>query len=137
MPTITHIDESLMQVLTESADVALLAGSRIYAVQAPQGVAMPCVVVTRESGLRDIGMHMLGHTGMVRATYTVSCLGQSLMDVRNLSRAVRNLLQFKKTDAIRLATVRTDDDLQEPPNNGEQLPIYRTDLSVDVTYTET
>jgi len=32
--------------------------------------------------------------------------------------------------------VKDDDDAQEPPANGEQLPIYRTDVSVEITYTE-
>lgn len=136
MPTTTHIDESLVQLLSADADIAMTVGSRIYAVQAPQGTTLPCIVYQRESLGRGPYMHMQGMTGITRVTFTVSAVGESLLEVRNLARAIRTALQFKRTEAIRLAVVKDDDDAQEPPANGEQLPIYRTDVSVEVTYTE-
>jgi hypothetical protein len=136
MPTTTHIDESLVQLLSADADIALAVGGRIYAVQAPQGTTLPCIVYQRESLGRGPYMHMQGMTGITRVTFTVSAVGESLLEVRNLARAIRTALQFKRTEAIRLAVVKDDDDAQEPPANGEQLPIYRTDVSVEVTYTE-
>lgn len=136
MPTTTHIDESLVQLLSADADISLAVGSRIYAVQAPQGTTLPCIVYQRESLGRGPYMHMQGMTGITRVTFTVSAVGESLLEVRNLARAIRVALQFKRTEAIRLAVVKDDDDAQEPPANGEQLPIYRTDVSVEITYTE-
>jgi len=136
MPTTTHIDESLVQLLSADAGIALAVGSRIYAVQAPQGTTLPCIVYQRESLGRGPYMHMQGMTGITRVTFTVSAVGESLLEVRNLARAIRTALQFKRTEAIRLAVVKDDDDAQEPPANGEQLPIYRTDVSVEITYTE-
>ncbi len=136
MPTTTHIDESLVQLLSADADIAMTVGSRIYAVQAPQGTTLPCIVYQRESLGRGPYMHMQGMTGITRVTFTVSAIGESLLEVRNLARAIRVALQFKRTEAIRLAVVKDDDDAQEPPSNGEQLPIYRTDVSVEITYTE-
>lgn len=136
MPTTTHIDESLVQLLSADAGIALAVGGRIYAVQAPQGTALPCIVYQRESLGRGPYMHMQGMTGITRVTFTVSAVGESLLEVRNLARAIRTALQFKRTEAIRLAVVKDDDDAQEPPANGEQLPIYRTDVSVEITYTE-
>lgn len=136
MPTTTYIDESLVQLLSADADISLAVGGRIYAVQAPQGTALPCIVYQRESLGRGPYMHMQGMTGIARVTFTVSAVGDSLIEVRNLARAIRAALQFKRTEAIRLAVVKDDDDAQEPPNNGEQLPIYRTDVSVEITYTE-
>lgn len=136
MPTTTHIDESLVQLLSADAGIALAVGSRIYAVQAPQGTTLPCIVYQRESLGRGPYMHMQGMTGITRVTFTVSAVGESLLEVRNLARAIRTALQFKRTEAIRLAVVKDEDDAQEPPANGEQLPIYRTDVSVEITYTE-
>jgi hypothetical protein len=136
MPTTTHIDESLVQMLSADADISLAVGSRIYAVQAPQGTTLPCIVYQRESLGRGPYMHMQGMTGITRVTFTVSAVGESLLEVRNLARAIRTALQFRRTEAIRLAVVKDDDDAQEPPANGEQLPIYRTDVSVEITYTE-
>lgn len=136
MATVTHIDEALRQLLTADAEVAMQAGSRIYQVQAPQGTAFPCVVFARESQLKDPFTHMLGPGALIRATYTFSCISDNLLAVRNLTRAVKAALQYKSNTAIRLAVVRSDDDQIEPAPGGEQLPIYRTDLSVEVTYSE-
>jgi hypothetical protein len=136
MPTTTHIDESLVQLLTADADIAMQVGGRIYAVQAPQGAGLPCIVYQRDNTGRGPYMHMRGMTGITRVSFTISAIGASLIEVRNLARAIRLALQFKVTDSIRLAVVKSDDDTQEPPANGEQLPIYRTDLSVEITFTE-
>ena len=136
MPTTTHIDESLVQLLAADADIAMQVGSRIYAVQAPQGAGLPCIVYQRDNTGRGPYMHMRGMTGITRVSFTISAIGESLIEVRNLARAIRLALQFKVTDSIRLAVVKSDDDTQEPPANGEQLPIYRTDLSVEITFTE-
>lgn len=136
MATVTHIDEALVQLLAADAEVALQAGSRIYQVQAPQGTAFPCIVFSRDTQLKDPFTHLLGAGELIRATYTFSCISDNLLAVRNLARAVKAALQYKSNSAIRLAVVRTDDDQQEPAASGEQLPIYRTDMSVDVTYRE-
>ena len=137
MPSVTYIDEVLRQELAADATIASLVGSRIFSTQAPQGTALPCVVYAQDQNSRGPFMHMRGLSGITRVTFTISCLGTSLMDVRNLSRAVRTVLQYRQSAAIRLAVVKTDDDTTEPPAGGEQLPIYRTDLSVEITFTET
>lgn len=136
MPTVSHIDEALVQVLAADADIAMQAASRIYQVQAPQGTAFPCIVFQRDTQLKDPFTHMLGAGELIRATYTFSCISDNLLEVRNLTRAVKAALQYKRTSSIRLAVVRSDDDQIEPAPSGEQLPVYRTDLSVEVTYSE-
>lgn len=135
MPSTTYIDEVLVQLLTADAPIAALVGSRIYAIQAPQGVALPILVYQRQTGNR-LASNMLDAGSLARATYIVSCVSSSLMDTRNLSKAVREALQYKRTAALRLAYVEDDEDTQELPAVGEQMPMYRTDLTVRVTYTE-
>lgn len=136
MPTVTYIDETVRQLLAADAMVASLVASRIYSTQAPQGTQLPCVVYAQDQNNRGPYMHMRGMTGLTRVTFMISCLGTSLVDVRNLSRAIRAVLQYKQSADIRLAVVKTEDDTTEPPAGGEQLPIYRTDLSVEITFTE-
>ncbi len=136
MPTVTYIDETVRQLLAADAMVASIVGSRIYSTQAPQGTQLPCVVYAQDQNNRGPYMHMRGMTGLTRVTFMISCLGTSLVDVRNLSRAIRAVLQYKQSADIRLAVVKTEDDTTEPPAGGEQLPIYRTDLSVEITFTE-
>lgn len=136
MPTVTYIDETVRQLLAADAMVASIAGSRIYSTTLPQGTQLPCVVYAQDQNSRGPYMHMRGMTGLTRVTLIISCLGTSLVDVRNLSRAIRAVLQYKQSADIRLAVVKTEDDTTEPPAGGEQLPIYRTDLSVEITFTE-
>lgn len=137
MATVTHIDEALVQVLAAEADIAMQVGSRIYQVQAPQGTALPCIVFARETQTRDPFSDMLGSSGMTRATYVVSAISATLLEVRNLARAIRAALEYRSVPPIRLAVVRNEDEQQEPAASGEQLPVHRTDLSVDVIYIET
>lgn len=136
MPAVTYIDEVVRQILSAQADIASLVGSRIFSTQAPQGTALPCIVYAQDQASRGPFMHMRGMTGLARVTFQISCLGTSLVDVRNLSRAVRTALQYRQSAGVRLAVVKTDDDTTEPQISGEQLPIYRTDLSVEITYQE-
>lgn len=136
MPSVTYIDEVVRQALAAQAEIAAIVGGRIFSTQAPQGTDLPCIVYAQDGPSRGPYMHMTGMTGLARVTYQISCLGTSLMDVRNLSRAVRVALQYKRTAAIRLAVVKNDDDTTEPQGGGEQLPVYRTDLSVEITYQE-
>lgn len=137
MSSVTHIDEALLQVLSGDAGVTAIVGTRIFSTQAPQGTTLPCIVYARDLNSRGPYMHMRGMTGIARTTFAVSCLGTSLLSVRNLSRAVRIALQYKQSASIRLAVVKGDDDTTEQQGGGEQLPIYRTDLSVEITHSET
>lgn len=132
----THVDTAVVALLTGSSNVTNTVGTRIFAVQAPQGSSLPVIVYNRDTGDRDMGADLRGHSGLMRATYTVSCVGGSLLTVRNLARHAKDALQYKQNQSLRLVRVTSDSDTQEPPANGEQLPIYRTDLTVEVTYTE-
>jgi hypothetical protein len=136
MPATTFLDESLIQLLLADAGVVALVGTRIYSTQAPQGSALPALVFQRDTASRGSFQHMTGMTGLARATFTISALGVSLESTRNLTRAVRVALQYKRSSSIRLAVCKGDDDLVEPQGGGEQLPIYRTDMSVEITFSE-
>lgn len=132
------VDVGLVNLVKSDAAVVSLVGNRVYATQATQGAALPLVVYVRDEGdRRDNMMHMTGTTGIVKATYSFSCIASTLLGSRNLARAVRRALQYKRPTGIRLVRVVGDSDLTETPASGEQLPTYRTDLAVEVTYVET
>jgi hypothetical protein len=133
----TYIDEPLLQILNADSGVFSQAGGRIYSVQAPQGTSWPCLVVARNTQSVEQFADMLGNSGLTRATYMVSALSNQLIEVRNLARAARAALQYKQTEAIRLIVVMDEDEQQEESPGGEQLPLYRTDLTIQVTYTAT
>lgn len=132
------VDVALVNLVRNDITVVSLVGNRVYATQATQGAALPLVVYVRDEGdRRDNMMHMTGSTGIVKATYSFSCIASTLLGSRNLARAVRRALQYKRPTGIRLVRVVGDSDLTETPASGEQLPTYRTDLAVEVTYVET
>lgn len=136
--SVTPVDVALVGLVKNDSGVSALVGNRIYATQATQGATLPLVVYVREEGdRRDNMMHMAGSTGIVKATYTFSCLAPTLLACRNLARAVRLSLQYKRPTGIRFCRVVGDADLTEAPASGDQLPTYRTDLTVEVTYSET
>lgn len=137
MPSVTYIDEALKQALAGDAAIALLVGSRIYQRQAPQGSAYPLVVFDMNTQSRDEFNDLRGSSGLTRATFTVACISDSLEEVRNLARAVRTRLDYRSEHPIRLSVVKDEDESQEPNPSGDQLPVHRTDLSVEITYTAT
>jgi hypothetical protein len=131
-----HIDEALVGMLSAAPEVALLVGKRIYASQSPQGGALPAVVYSRDNNSRNGFIGLDNTAAFSRATYSLSALAETFQESRNLARAIRRNLEYKKTTDIRLTRVTDESDTIESPPSGEQLPIYRTDLTIEVTHIE-
>ena len=131
-----HIDEALVGMLSAAPEVALLVGKRIYASQSPQGGALPAVVYSRDNNSRNGFIGLDNTAAFSRATYSLSALAETFQESRNLARAIRRNLEYKKTTDIRLARVTDESDTIESPPSGEQLPIYRTDLTIEITHIE-
>jgi len=131
-----HIDEALVGMLSAAPEVALLVGKRIYASQSPQGGALPAVVYSRDNNSRNGFIGLDNTAAFSRATYSLSALAETFQESRNLARAIRRNLEYKKTTDIRLTRVTDESDTIESPPSGEQLPIYRTDLTIEITHIE-
>lgn len=131
-----HIDEALVGMMTAAPEVALLVGHRIYASQAPQGGLLPCVVYARESNTRNGFIGLDNTAAYARSVYTISALAETFLESRNLARAIRRNLEYKKTVDVRLTRVNEESDTIESPPSGEQLPVYRTDLTIELTHVE-
>ena len=71
-----------------------------------------------------------------RATYTLSAMAETFQESRNLARAIRRAIEYKQTADVRLVRVTEESDLIEQPVSGEQMPVYRTDLTVEITHVE-
>lgn len=131
-----HIDEAIVGMLSAAPEVALLVGKRIYASQSPQGGALPAVVYSRDNNSRNGFIGLDNTAAFSRATYSLSALAETFQESRNLARAIRRNLEYKKTTDIRLTRVTDESDTIESPPSGEQLPIYRTDLTIEITHIE-
>lgn len=131
-----HIDEALVDMLSATPEVALLVSHRIYAAQSPQGGLLPAVVYSRDGNNR-VGFVSLDNTApYARATYTVSAMAETFQESRNLARAIRRGIEYKQTSKVRLVRITEESDLIEQPVSGEQMPVYRTDLTVEITHVE-
>lgn len=131
-----HIDEALVGMLSAAPEVALLVSHRIYAAQSPQGGALPAVVYSRDGNNR-VGFVSLDNTApYARATYTLSAMAETFQESRNLARAIRRAIEYKQTADVRLVRVTEESDLIEQATSGEQMPVYRTDLTVEITHVE-
>lgn len=131
-----HIDEALVGMLVAAPEVALLVGHRVYSSQAPQGGSMPAVVFSRENNSRNGFIGLDNSAAFSRATYSLSALAETFLESRNLARAIRRALEYKQTTDVRLTRVTDESDTIEPAPSGEQLPVYRTDLTVELTHVE-
>jgi len=131
-----HIDQAVVGMLPSAPEVALLVSTRIYASQAPQGGQLPAIVYSREANSR-MGFVSLDNTAaFARATYTLSALSETFLESRNLARAIRRNLEYKQTADIRLTRITEESDAIESPAAGDQMPVYRTDLTVEITHIE-
>jgi len=131
-----HIDESLVSMLSASPEVALLVSHRIYASQSPQGGQLPAIVYTRENNNRNQFIGLDSSAAYARATYSLSALAETFLESRNLARAIRRNLEYKKTSEVRLVRVTDESDVIENPASGDQMPVYRTDLTLEITHVE-
>ena len=131
-----HIDEALVSMLSAAPEVALLVSHRIYAAQSPQGGALPAIVYARDGNNRTAFVSLDNTSPYARATYTLSAMAETFQESRNLSRAIRRAIEYKKTADVRLVRVTEESDLIEQPVSGEQMPVYRTDLTVEITHVE-
>mgnify|MGYP000075818761 CR=1 FL=1 len=131
-----HIDEALVGFLSAAPEVAMLTGPRVYAAQAPQGGTFPAVVYARENNSRNAFLSLDNTAAFARGIYTLSCLAETYLESRNLARAIRRALEYKQTADVRLVRITDESDTIESPAAGDQMPVYRTDLTVEMIHIE-
>lgn len=131
-----HIDEALVGMLSAAPEVALLVGHRIYSSQQPQGGDFPAIVFGRENNSRNGFISLDNTAAFSRATYLIAAFAETFLECRNLARAIRLALEYKQTADVRLVRVTDESDVIEQGPSGEQLPIYRADITVELTHVE-
>lgn len=131
-----HIDEALVGMLSAAPEVALLVGHRIYSSQQPQGGEFPAIVFGRDNNSRNGFIGLDNTAAFSRSTYSIAVFAETFIESRNLARAIRRALEYKQTADVRLVRVTDEGDVVEQAPSGEQLPVYRTDLTVELTHVE-
>lgn len=103
------MDEALFALLTGSTAITARVGSRVHWGMAPQGTALPALVLNIISGADT--PHLTGTDGFWRYRVQIDCYGADRPSARLLSRDVINLLNGHTGgwfNAVFLDTVRED-----------------------------
>lgn len=88
------MDQSLWALLTGSVAVTALCGQRVFWGIAPQGEALPAVVLNIVS-TSDVSLYMNGGGGLWRHRVQVDCYALDRPQARALARAVTTLLHLR------------------------------------------
>lgn len=86
----TTIETALYAIIIGDATVYSLIETRVYPNIIPQGADMPAVTYQQISGVRDHAFS--GPNGLVSARFQINCWSDSYSEARQLSEAVRKLL---------------------------------------------
>lgn len=84
------MEETIVALLLNNAAIAQIAGKRVTWVEREQGAALPAVVLTKVSGVRDYNMD--GPSGLVSSRVQADCWALKFKDSVRLGRAVRDAL---------------------------------------------
>ncbi len=85
------IEDAIKAVLLADADVAAIAGSRVWPMKLPQSATLPAVVYQRVSTTReDFGLR--GPVGPTRSRVQLSCWAATFGEARQLWEAVHGAL---------------------------------------------
>lgn len=84
------MEEALISYLLADSGVAALASTRLYWVQAAQGVAKPYATLQRVSGLRDTPMD--GPSGLIESRVQIDCYGLTYAAAKTLARAIETAI---------------------------------------------
>jgi hypothetical protein len=80
-------EQAIVELLVADATIASLVSTRVYYAHAPQNVALPFVVLSRISGIRD---HVLGGTvSLVEARVQIDTFATSVLAARAIANAIR------------------------------------------------
>lgn len=85
------LDAALIARLQAASAVAAIVGTKVYAIQRPQGDAVPAVVL-RHSGGEDVE-NIDGDSDMTEARITADCFGVTNLQAKALARAVKAALK--------------------------------------------
>lgn len=85
-----NIETALDRLLSTTATVTALAGTRIYPNVLPQGSTLPALVYSKVSGARI--QHLQGPAGRARSRVTIVCWGTTYAAAKGLADVVRRAL---------------------------------------------
>ncbi len=83
-------EQIIIQILESASAVTAVISDRIYVGYAPQDVAMPFLVIQRDSTEPD--HHLLGASGLRRVDFSMSVYGPRVLVLTNLAKSIESAL---------------------------------------------
>ena len=132
------IEAGLFSQITDTAGVSALVGDRVYPNMAPQEPTFPFIVYLRTATSRPTPHD--GSAGVAFATIAVKCVDLEYKAVKELAEEVRLALDGV-TSPIGTYTamgivIENEYDDPDPPQSGEEVPIFAVRMDVRIGYNE-
>lgn len=119
------MEARLISTILADARVALVVGSRVYPISAPQGSPLPRITIHKISGVRFY--HTQGQTDLVESRVQVDCWGRSFGEAKEVARAVIACLSGYRDSFFSGVFIDGERDFYDaPPNTSER--VYRTSV---------
>jgi hypothetical protein len=132
------MEEAFPSLLTGASGVTDLVGTRIYWGRRSQSTsALPAIVLTRVSGVRDY--HMLDASGLVQSRVQVDCFAESYASAKSTARAVRDAVNSYSgtvgSTVFQHVTIDSERDYDET-ESGADRHLFVTSLDLLIWHTE-
>ena len=127
------MEARLISTILADARVALVVGSRVYPVTAPQGTPLPRITVQKISAVRTY--HVQGQTDLVESRVQVDCWGRSFSEAKDAARAIITALSGYRDDFFSGVFIDGERDFFDAPSNTSER-IYRTSVDLIIWHPE-
>lgn len=125
-------EQGIIELLRADGTVSGLVSTRAYFAEAPQSAALPFIVLTRISGVRDLVIG--GSVDLVDARIQIDYLASTMLAARTIANACRSVLNgYRGTTA---STNYQMIKLLDEADANEESDIFRVTADYQVMYLE-
>lgn len=130
------LETELYKHLRDNPGVSAVVSNRIYPSQAPTSAVLPYVTYTRIADVPD--RHLLGPSGLSRATIQIDCWGATNSQNAAVSEAIRLALDGRRDELgevdVRSIILENETESVEAPDDSSQDATFRTRMDFDFWY---
>ena len=126
-----------MSLLAGESSVTNLVSTRIYIGKAPQGAALPHIVITQMDSEENVALDGTG--GLRFVDFDIDCKADRSVEAEALGKAVRTFLDdytgTAGSETVGAVIVNSESTDFEPPHDASDVGIHTTLLDVTIQYT--
>jgi len=127
----------LVAMLAAEGTISTLVGSRIFVNKAPQGAALPHIIITQMGTEENVRLD--GSAGMRFVEFDIDCKADRSLESQTLGDAVRVFLDDQLeasagSQTISAAILNGEQSSYEPPEDGSDTGVHNTLLDFTIQY---